>query len=217
DRRIDAVARAQCESKLYSRERLVRGLRQAHHDQYSHSRSARHRSRRGAAELCFRRRLSQRRPDVRLLRAFRGRGKHPGFRGTARSRAGVCDVRVQRGRILRSGRPPPRRTRPGLRFALSPVHLYLAAWIPPKRGNSMIDLRSDTLTRPTEAMLESMREATLGDDSRDGDATVQKLEAMAAERMGKETGAYMPSGTMTNLVAMLTHGGRGGEVLLEDG
>jgi threonine aldolase len=81
----------------------------------------------------------------------------------------------------------------------------------------MIDLRSDTLTRPTEAMLESMREATLGDDSRDGDATVQKLEAMAAERMGKEAGAFMPSGTMTNLVAMLTHGGRGGEVLLEDG
>ena len=81
----------------------------------------------------------------------------------------------------------------------------------------MIDLRSDTLTRPTEAMLESMREATLGDDSRDGDATVQKLEALAAERTGKEAGAFMPSGTMTNLVAMLTHGGRGGEVLLEDG
>ena len=81
----------------------------------------------------------------------------------------------------------------------------------------MIDLRSDTLTRPTEAMLESMREATFGDDSRDGDATVQKLEALAAERTGKEAGAFMPSGTMTNLVAMLTHGGRGGEVLLEDG
>ena len=81
----------------------------------------------------------------------------------------------------------------------------------------MIDLRSDTLTRPTEAMLESMREATFGDDSRDGDATVQKLEAMAAERTGKAAGAFMPSGTMTNLVAMLTHGGRGGEVLLEDG
>ena len=81
----------------------------------------------------------------------------------------------------------------------------------------MIDLRSDTLTRPTEAMLESMREATFGDDSRDGDATVQKLEAMAAERTGKEAGAFMPSGTMTNLVAMLAHGGRGGEVLLEDG
>jgi threonine aldolase len=81
----------------------------------------------------------------------------------------------------------------------------------------MIDLRSDTLTRPTEAMLESMREASFGDDSRDGDATVQRLEAMAAARTGKEAGAFMPSGTMTNLVAMLAHGGRGGEVLLEDG
>jgi threonine aldolase len=81
----------------------------------------------------------------------------------------------------------------------------------------MIDLRSDTLTRPTEAMLESMRGASFGDDSRDGDETVQKLEAMAAERTGKEAGAFMPSGTMTNLVAMLAHAQRGGEVLLEDG
>ncbi len=81
----------------------------------------------------------------------------------------------------------------------------------------MIDLRSDTVTRPTEAMLESMREATLGDDSRDGDATVRKLEELAAERTGKQAGAFMPSGTMTNLVAMLTHGGRGGEVVLEEG
>jgi threonine aldolase len=81
----------------------------------------------------------------------------------------------------------------------------------------MIDLRSDTITRPTEAMLESMREATFGDDSRDGDETVQKLEAVAAERLGKEAGAFMPSGTMTNLVAMLAHCGRGGEVVLEDG
>ena len=81
----------------------------------------------------------------------------------------------------------------------------------------MIDLRSDTLTRPTEAMLESMREATFGDDSRDGDETVKKLESMAASRTGKEAGAFMPSGTMANLVAMLTHAQRGGEVLLEDG
>lgn len=81
----------------------------------------------------------------------------------------------------------------------------------------MIDLRSDTVTRPTEAMLESMREATLGDDSRDGDPTVMKLERLAAERMGKEAGAFMPSGTMANLVAMLTHGNRGGEVLIEGG
>jgi threonine aldolase len=79
----------------------------------------------------------------------------------------------------------------------------------------MIDLRSDTITRPTEAMLESMREASYGDDSRDGDETVMKLEALAAERTGKEAGAFMPSGTMTNLVAVLTHAQRGGEVLLE--
>ena len=81
----------------------------------------------------------------------------------------------------------------------------------------MIDLRSDTVTRPTEAMLESMREATLGDDSRDGDATVRDLEAMAAERMAKEAAVFMPSGTMTNLAAVLSHVPRGGEVLLEAG
>ena len=81
----------------------------------------------------------------------------------------------------------------------------------------MIDLRSDTVTRPTESMLESMREASFGDDSRDGDATVRRLEALAAERMGKEASAYMPSGTMTNLVAVLSHTERGGEVLLEAG
>ena len=81
----------------------------------------------------------------------------------------------------------------------------------------MIDLRSDTVTRPTEAMLESMREATLGDDSRDGDATVRKLEEIAAERMAKEAAAYMPSGTMTNLVAVMAHVDRGAEVLLEAG
>jgi threonine aldolase len=66
-------------------------------------------------------------------------------------------------------------------------------------------------------MLESMREATFGDDSRDGDETVKELEALAARRTGKEAGAFMPSGTMANLVAMLAHGQRGGEVLLEEG
>lgn len=81
----------------------------------------------------------------------------------------------------------------------------------------MIDLRSDTVTRPTAEMLRAMQEATLGDDSREGDATVMRLEAMAAERTGKEAAAFMPSGTMTNLVAVLTHTPRGGEVLLEAG
>ncbi len=79
----------------------------------------------------------------------------------------------------------------------------------------MIDLRSDTITRPTEAMLNAMRDASYGDDSRDGDDTVMQLEALAAERTGKEAGAFMPSGTMTNLVAVLAHAQRGGEVLLE--
>src|SRR5690349_1183832 len=81
----------------------------------------------------------------------------------------------------------------------------------------MIDLRSDTVTRPTEAMVDAMRDASWGDDSRDGDATVGRLEALAAERTGKEAAAFVPSGTMANLVAVLTHTYRGGEVVLESG
>src|SRR5258708_15030558 len=80
---------------------------------------------------------------------------------------------------------------------------------------SVIDLRSDTLTKPTEAMLERMRSAELGDDSRDGDPTVLKLEALAAALTGKAAGMFVVSGTMGNLVAQLTHAQRGGVVLLE--
>jgi len=79
----------------------------------------------------------------------------------------------------------------------------------------MIDLRSDTVTKPTEAMLDAMHSATYGDDSRDGDATVQKLEALAAQKTGKEAGVFVPSGTMSNLVSLLAHADRGGEVLVE--
>src|SRR5919202_4296804 len=78
-----------------------------------------------------------------------------------------------------------------------------------------IDLRSDTVTRPTEAMLEAMRRAELGDDGREGDPTVRALEETAAARVGKEAGLFVPSGTMANLLALLAHTGRGGEVLLE--
>jgi threonine aldolase len=78
-----------------------------------------------------------------------------------------------------------------------------------------IDLRSDTLTKPTEAMLERMRAAELGDDSRDGDPTVRALEALAAERTGKPDAMFVPSGTMGNLVALLAHGQPGAAVLLE--
>jgi threonine aldolase len=79
----------------------------------------------------------------------------------------------------------------------------------------MIDLRSDTVTQPTQAMLDVMRSATFGDDSRDGDPTVQKLEALGAEKTGKQAGVFVPSGTMSNLVAMLAHANRGGELLAE--
>jgi threonine aldolase len=78
-----------------------------------------------------------------------------------------------------------------------------------------IDLRSDTVTQPTAAMLAAMGSATLGDDARDGDATVRELEALAAARTGKEDALFVPSGSMANLVALLAHADRGGEVLLD--
>jgi threonine aldolase len=79
----------------------------------------------------------------------------------------------------------------------------------------MIDLRSDTVTLPTPAMRDAMARAELGDDSRDGDPTVRRLEEMAAAMTGKEAAAFVTSGTMSNLVALLAHTGRGGEVLLD--
>ena len=78
-----------------------------------------------------------------------------------------------------------------------------------------IDLRSDTVTMPTDAMLDAMHRARLGDDGREGDPTIMALEALAAERTGKAAGLFVVSGTMGNLVALLAHTGRGGEVLCE--
>jgi threonine aldolase len=79
----------------------------------------------------------------------------------------------------------------------------------------MIDLRSDTTTLPTEEMREAMHRAELGDDSREGDPTVRRLEDTAAKMTGKEAALFVASGTMSNLVALLAHTGRGGEVLLD--
>ena len=79
----------------------------------------------------------------------------------------------------------------------------------------MIDLRSDTVTLPTDEMREAMRDAALGDDLRDGDPTVRRLEEASAKISGKEAALFVASGTMANLVALLTHAGRGGEVLLD--
>src|SRR5436305_15333926 len=79
----------------------------------------------------------------------------------------------------------------------------------------MIDLRSDTVTLPTEEMREAMLRAELGDDSREGDPTVRRLEALSAAKTGKEAALFVASGTMSNLVALIAHTGRGGEVLLD--
>jgi len=78
----------------------------------------------------------------------------------------------------------------------------------------IVDLRSDTVTWPTPEMREAMYRAEVGDDVYGEDPTVNRLEAMAAERMGKEAALFVVSGTMGNLVALLTHCGRGDEVIL---
>lgn len=79
-----------------------------------------------------------------------------------------------------------------------------------------IDLRSDTVTQPTAAMREAICSADLGDDVFGEDPTTIRLEEMAAERMGKEAAMLVASGTMGNLVCVLTHCGRGDEVILGD-
>jgi threonine aldolase len=78
-----------------------------------------------------------------------------------------------------------------------------------------IDLRSDTVTKPTQAMLDRMVRAELGDDGRGDDPTVKELEALAADTLGKEAGLFLPSGTMSNQVAILSHARTGGEAIGE--
>ncbi len=77
-----------------------------------------------------------------------------------------------------------------------------------------IDLRSDTVTRPTPAMRAAMAAAPLGDDVFGDDPTVNHLQEIAAEKVGKEAGLFAPSGTMGNLSALLVHCGRGDEAIL---
>jgi threonine aldolase len=81
----------------------------------------------------------------------------------------------------------------------------------------MIDLRSDTVTRPTAAMRAVMAAAEVGDDVIDVDPTVDRLQRMTAELLGKETALFMPSGTMTNQVAVRLHCKPGDEFLCEAG
>lgn len=77
----------------------------------------------------------------------------------------------------------------------------------------MLDLRSDTVTKPTPAMRRAMAEAEVGDDVLGDDPTVNALEARAAELLGKEAGLFVASGTMGNLVAQMAHLGRGQETI----
>ena len=78
----------------------------------------------------------------------------------------------------------------------------------------MIDLRSDTVTLPTPAMREAMARAEVGDDVYGEDPTINKLQEMAAERLGKEAAIFVPSGTMGNAISVLAHAGRGEAVMV---
>ena len=79
-----------------------------------------------------------------------------------------------------------------------------------------IDLRSDTVTLPTKEMREAISNAELGDDVFQEDPTINNLEKLAAKKFNKEAAVFLPSGTMANLVAVLTHCNRGDEVMLGD-
>jgi threonine aldolase len=80
----------------------------------------------------------------------------------------------------------------------------------------MIEMRSDTFTLPTREMLDAIATAPLGDDVYGEDRTVARLEELAASMVGKPAAVLMPSGTMANLAALLTHVARGGKVLVGD-
>lgn len=80
----------------------------------------------------------------------------------------------------------------------------------------VIDFRSDTVTQPSEAMRRAMASAEVGDDVFGDDPTVNRLEEVAAERVGKEAALFVASGTMGNLIAVLTHTNPGDEILLGD-
>jgi threonine aldolase len=83
-------------------------------------------------------------------------------------------------------------------------------------ARNVVDLRSDTVTLPSPAMREAMAHADLGDDVYGEDPTVNRLEELAAEMIGKEAAVLVPTGTMGNLSAVLAHGARGERVILGD-
>ena len=83
------------------------------------------------------------------------------------------------------------------------------------RKNSVIcDLRSDTFTSPDDGMRKAMAEAIVGDDVYGEDPTVNALEIRLAEMLGKEDAVFFPSGTQSNLAALMAHCGRGDEIIV---
>lgn len=84
-------------------------------------------------------------------------------------------------------------------------------------SHDWVDLRSDTVTKPTPAMREAMARAEVGDDVYGEDPTVNRLQALAAQLMGKEAALFMPSGTMGNQTAVKVHTQPGQEVICEAG
>jgi threonine aldolase len=92
--------------------------------------------------------------------------------------------------------------------------IFLVACFMELEGTDMIDLRSDTVTRPSQAMLASMVAAEVGDDVWGDDPTVLRLQASVAERAGKEAGLFFPSGTQSNLAALMSHCARGDEYIV---
>ena len=82
--------------------------------------------------------------------------------------------------------------------------------------STLVDLRSDTVTRPGAGMYQAILDAPVGDDVYGEDESVNRLEAEAAARLGKQAGLFVSSATQANLIAMLVHNARGEEVLLGD-
>ena len=108
------------------------------------------------------------------------------------------------------------RRAPAAAVAMNPLALAYgsAAAAPQTDGLAVVDLRSDTVTRPTPAMRSAMAAAAVGDDVFGDDPTVNTLQARIAEMLGFEAALFMPSGTASNLCALLAHCGRGDEYLV---
>ncbi|MEO5813980.1 MAG: GntG family PLP-dependent aldolase [Gemmatimonadaceae bacterium] len=79
-----------------------------------------------------------------------------------------------------------------------------------------IDIRSDTVTKPSAAMRQAMAAAEVGDDVLDGDPTVSRLEARVADLLGKEAGLFFPTGSMANMTGLAVHAAQGSEALLDE-